>query len=129
LRRPLLFLSFMHPTIDKLICTAFWISAIALAIASLVPVDLLPQQAATIWDKGQHAFGFGWLALLGLLAYNQKPWTMVMALLVYGGIIELLQAATGWRYGEWLDFLADGIGVVIGAAIWLVARLLSTPRI
>ncbi|MDZ4283182.1 MAG: VanZ family protein [Hydrogenophaga sp.] len=118
----------MRPTGIQLIRIAFWCSVIVLAVASLVPVDLLPQQAASIWDKGQHAFGFGWLALLGLLAYSHKPWTMVIALLAYGGVIELLQAATGWRYGEWLDFLADGIGVVIGAAIWLVVRRLSTPQ-
>jgi VanZ family protein len=112
----------------SLIRAAFWCSAIVLTIASLVPVDVLPPQAATIWDKGQHAFGFGWLALLGLLAYRHRPWTMIVALLVYGGVIELLQAATGWRYGEWLDFLADGIGVMIGTAIWLAVRRFSTPH-
>jgi len=118
----------MRPTSIQLIRIAFWCSVVVLAVASLVPVDLLPQQAATIWDKGQHAFGFGWLALLGLVAHSNKPWTMIISLLAYGGVIELLQAATGWRYGEWLDFLADGIGVVSGAAIWLVVRRLSIPQ-
>jgi VanZ family protein len=118
----------MRPTRIQLTCITFWCSAFVLAIASLVPVDLLPQQAATIWDKGQHAFGFAWLALIGLLAYSDKPLTVLPALLVYGGVIELLQAATGWRYGEWLDFLADGIGVVIGAVLWLLVRRLITPQ-
>lgn len=112
----------------RLIQTAFWCSAIVLAIGSLVPVDLLPHQAASIWDKGQHAFGFAWLAFLGLLAYSPKTWPILIGLLAYGGIIELLQAATGWRYGEWLDFLADGIGVAIGTALWLVLRRLTTPK-
>ncbi|AOF88157.1 vanZ like family protein [Hydrogenophaga sp. RAC07] len=118
----------MRPSGLHLIRTAFWCSATVLAIASLVPVDLLPQQAATIWDKGQHTFGFGWLALVGLLAYSHRPSTMIIALLAYGGVIELLQAATGWRYGEWLDFLADGVGVLIGAALWLLVRRLATPQ-
>ena len=117
----------MRPLSIRLVRLTFWCSVIALAIASLVPVDLLPRQAATIWDKGQHAFGFAWLALVGLLAYQQRPWTMLAALLLYGGSIELLQAASGWRYGEWLDFLADGIGLLIGAAIWLAVRRLSPP--
>ena len=112
----------------RLIRTAFWCSAIVLATASLVPVDLLPPQSANIWDKGQHAFGFAWLALVGLLAYSRKPWPMLAGLLAYGGVIELLQAATGWRYGEWLDFLADGLGILIGAALWLVLRRLTTPQ-
>ena len=118
----------MRPLSIQLVRITFWCSVIALTIASLVPVDLLPRQAASIWDKGQHAFGFAWLALLGLMAYDQKHWTMLVALLLYGGVIELLQAATGWRYGEWLDFLADGIGVVIGAAVWLVLRRLLPPQ-
>ncbi|MFN7121814.1 MAG: VanZ family protein [Hydrogenophaga sp.] len=118
----------MYSKTIRLLRIAFWCSAIVLAIASLVPVDLLPQQATTIWDKGQHAFGFGWLALVGLLAYSNRLWTMLIALLVYGGVIELLQAATGWRYGEWLDFLADCIGVLIGAALWLLARCIATPK-
>jgi VanZ family protein len=108
--------------------TAFWCSAIVLAVASLVPVELLPREAANIWDKGQHAFGFAWLALVGLLAYSRKPWPLLAGLLMYGGLIELLQAATGWRYGEWLDFLADGIGILIGAALWLVLRRLTAAQ-
>lgn len=119
---------FMRPLSLQPIRTVFWCSATVLTVASLVPVDLLPQQAATIWDKGQHAFGFGWLTLVGLLAYRHKPWTVIIALLVYGGVIELLQAATGWRHGEWLDLLADGIGVLIGTALWLVVQRLSTPQ-
>jgi VanZ family protein len=118
----------MRPSGLQLIRITFWCSATVLAIASLVPVELLPQQAATIWDKGQHAFGFGWLALVGLLAYSHRPSTMIIALLAYGGVIELLQAATGWRYGEWLDFLADGIGVLTGAALWHSVRRLSPPQ-
>lgn len=118
----------MRPTFIQVIRLSFWCSAIALAIASLVPVDLLPRQAATIWDKGQHAFGFGWLALMGLLAYGQRPWATLFSLLIYGAIIELLQAATGWRYGEWLDFMADAIGVLVGAALWLAVRKQATPK-
>lgn len=112
----------------RLIRAIFWCSAIVLAIASLVPLGLLPREAATIWDKGQHAFGFAWLALVGLLAYGRRPWPMLAGLVVYGGVIELLQAATGWRYGEWLDFLADAIGIFIGAALWQGLRRLATPQ-
>ena len=112
----------MQLTISRLIPSAFWISAIVLTIASLVPVELLPRQAASIWDKGQHAFGFTWLALLGLLSYSRHVCPTVLGLVVFGGVIELLQAATGWRYGEWLDFLADVIGVAAGTLLWLTAK-------
>ncbi len=118
----------MHPKTIQLIRLTFWCSAILLAIGSLVPTEMLPRQAATIWDKGQHAVGFAWLALLGLLTHRQKPWTLLIALLLYGGIIELLQAVTGWRHAEWQDLLADGIGLLIGTTIWLFMRHRATRQ-
>ena len=100
----------------------FWCCMVALTVASLLPVALLPPQGFNVWDKAQHAMGFGWLALVGLLAYPRKPVMMCGYLLVYGGAIELAQAATGWRYGEWWDLAADGFGVMIGAGAWWAAR-------
>lgn len=119
----------MQPTTIRLIRITFWCSAVLLAIASLAPIDLLPRQAATIWDKAQHAFGFAWLGVFGLMAHVRKPWTVLVALLLYGGAIEMLQAFTGWRVGEWLDLLADGIGLLIGAAIWLRVRRSVPPQL
>lgn len=98
----------------------FWASLIGLTVASLVPVDLLPPQALNIWDKAQHALGFAWLALLGLLVYPRHASAVLIGLIAWGGVIELLQMATGWRYGEWIDWLADAIGVLSSALLWCV---------
>ena len=47
-------------------------------------------------------------------------WTLV-ALIALGGLMELLQAyATTTRSGEWLDFWADSIGVVLGTLVGLL---------
>lgn len=100
------------------ISLAFWCSLTALTIASLVPVELLPPQAMDLWDKAQHALGFAWLALLGLLAYPRQAPAVLLGLLAWGGLIELMQMATGWRYGEWSDWLADGVGVAAAALLW-----------
>lgn len=97
---------------------AFWASLAALTVASLVPVTLLPPQAMNIWDKAQHAVGFAWLAGLGLMAYPRHAVTLCLGLLAWGGAIELMQAATGWRYGEWIDWLADGVGIAAAALLW-----------
>jgi VanZ family protein len=105
----------------KLLRLAFWFSLAALTIASLVPVALLPPQAMTIWDKAQHALGFAWLAALGLAAYPRASMAVAGGLIVWGGAIELMQWATGWRYGEWIDWLADAVGI---AAAWLLWRAL-----
>ena len=108
--------------------TVFWLSVVGLGILSLVPVDLLPAQSFNVWDKAQHALGFAWLALLGLLSYPRQPTRMAVCLLIYGAVIELAQAATGWRYGEWSDLAADGAGILLGAlAWWLLLRRRLRP--
>lgn len=52
--------------------------------------------------------------------------------LFMGGLIEILQAycTGGRRSGDWADWVADAIGVVVGVAIgWgLMPRLCGVPR-
>lgn len=49
-------------------------------------------------------------------------WAMV-GMVVLGGVMELLQAyCTTTRSGEWLDFWADSVGVLIGTAIGLLMK-------
>jgi VanZ family protein len=44
-------------------------------------------------------------------------------MILLGGLIELLQAyCTTTRSGEWLDFFADSIGVLLGNAIGLLMK-------
>jgi VanZ family protein len=105
----------------------FWLSVAVLTVASIVPVALLPPQSADIWDKAQHAFGFAWLAFLGLLSYPHRPTAVASSLLAHGAIIELAQAATGWRYGEWLDLTADGVGILLGTLAWWLLRRIAGP--
>lgn len=111
----------------SLIKPLFWLSTIVLAIASLVPVTLLPGQVFDLWDKAQHALGFAWLALLGVSSYPQRPLRVSAYLLAYGAAIEFAQAATGWRYGEWADLAADGIGILLGM-FFATGILRKTPR-
>lgn len=108
----------MRSTLPLAFKAAFWISLAALTFASLVPVALLPPQALNVWDKAQHALGFAWLAAWGLLAYPKNGLVVAVGLVLWGGAIELMQAATGWRYGEWIDWLADAIGVAAAWALW-----------
>lgn len=107
----------------------FWLSLIVLTIASLVPVELLPPQSFNVWDKAQHALGFGWLAFFGLLSYPYLPARVAGYLLIHGVAIELAQTATGWRYGEWSDLTADGVGILLGTLAWWILRrgLRPTP--
>lgn len=106
----------------------FWALGLCVAVLSLMPATYLPAQVFSLWDKAQHALAFTALAALGLLAYPRQPWRMVIALLAFGGAIELAQAATGWRYGEWADWLADAVGLAAGSAmVWRARRLIALP--
>ena len=83
-------------------------------------------------DKWVHLLMY---ALLGAVAtydsirFQLSGWRLwlVATLLpiLFGGIIELVQEQ--WfapRSGEWMDWLADGIGVIIGAiSIMIINRL------
>lgn len=88
---------------------------------ALLPGDRLPS-IFNWWDKAQHALAFAVLAALACLGWSQVPaWRWCLALVVYGVLIELAQAATGWRHGDVADALADALGVLAGlgvAALW-----------
>jgi VanZ family protein len=105
----------------------------AVTIGSLTPTPYLPPQVFDIWDKAQHAGAFLLLGGLGLWAYPASAPRVLLGLLAFGGGIELAQAATGWRIGDWSDWLADAIGVgavYLAWVFWKPARShgqMSTP--
>lgn len=103
---------------------AFWASVLVVIVLSLLPAQHLPEMALNLWDKAQHAFGFAILTFLGLWAYPRRVRRVLVGLLWLGALIELAQGATGWRHGDWLDLLADAVGVAAGALLWLNARRL-----
>ena len=106
--------------------TIFWLALLVLTTLSLMPTGLLPPQVFSLWDKAQHALGFGWLTLLGLLAYPNLRVRLPLLLLAHGGLIEVAQAATGWRYGEWMDLLADAVGIAVVMGLWWFTATRST---
>lgn len=99
---------------------SFWLSTCGVLALALLPTPhALP---TTGWDKSNHLIAFCTLALLGLLAYPAKPRTTMVALVAYGGLIEVLQSFTTYRYAEWGDLLADAIGVSLGALLTAVIQ-------
>jgi VanZ family protein len=66
----------------------------------------------------------------GALRPNLRALTVAMLCMVLlGGLMELLQAyCTTTRSGEWLDFWADSIGVLLGTAIGLLLLLYYKNR-
>ena len=53
-----------------------------------------------------------------IINWHRLLWIAVVGMIVLGGVIELAQKyCTTTRSGEWLDFIADTVGVLIGSGL------------
>lgn len=104
----------------------FWICLIAVLVLALLPPSI--DMPTTGWDKLNHALAFGVLALLSSRAYPGHYLRLLILLLAYGGLIEVLQSFTTYRFAEWADLLADGIGLVMALLLVKLVAVLLRKR-
>ena len=97
----------------------FWACFLAINILALSPAPYLPPlEIFNWWDKAQHAIAFAVLAVLAVLAYPEASRLRIALLLIGQGVlIEVLQYYGGYRFGDWQDAVADGVGVLLGLAM------------
>lgn len=107
-------------TANTILKSSFWICAASVLILSLIPTT--PDLPSTGWDKSNHFLGFAVLAVSGLLAYPRRSGLLFVGLLAFGGLIEALQSLTPYRLAEWADWVADGIGILVGFALDAIWR-------
>jgi len=97
-------------------------------ILSLAPIPEIPHlPSISLLDKWAHFVMYGGLCLVIWWEYLRQHarvnWkrSIVGAILLpvaLGGLMELAQAyLTTCRSGEWLDFVADTIGVILGFVV------------
>ena len=101
----------------------FWVCFLALNALALSPAPYLPPGLFHWWDKALHAIGFGTLTVLAVLAYPDVSKLRIGLMLVaLGVLIEVLQYFSGYRFGDWQDAVADGVGVLGGlvGVTWLM---------
>lgn len=99
---------------------AFWLWTFWLLAAGVLALSLMPTAAplpTTGWDKSNHFVGFAALALAGRRACPRRGIALFAGLLAFGGMIEILQSFTAYRFGDWADWLADGVGITGGYAL------------
>ena len=97
---------------------AFGVVALLVMVLSVMPT--VPHMPTTGWDKANHLLAFAVLAWLGCKAFPRRTATVLLGLLAYGALIEVLQSFTPYRYAEWNDVWADGLGLLAG---WLLTQL------
>jgi VanZ family protein len=88
-----------------------------LAVSYLALTPKPPQVIDTGWDKLNHALAFTALAFSASLGYPRAPHRRIyvlLALFMYGGLIEVLQTFVPGRAGEWGDLVADTVGIACG---------------
>ena len=101
-----------------------------IGVLSLAPYfPETPLDDVAFIDKWTHLVMYGgtctviwWEYLRSHSALNSRKLLITLAgMILLGGLMELLQAyCTTTRSGEWLDFWADSIGVLLGYAIGLL---------
>lgn len=106
----------------QLLRLLFLCACLAVLVASVMPPDRLPSQLNNGWDKIQHVIAYGGLAFLGRLAWPRSMLRVVVGLLVMGSLIELLQAASGWRDGSLQDIVANAVGLLAMTGLMHVVR-------
>jgi VanZ family protein len=70
------------------------------------------------------------LTISGELAFPKKSNQVFMGLIIYGALIEIMQSSlTSSRFGDVWDWVADGIGVFVGIAIYITLIKVKSYRI
>lgn len=78
-------------------------------------------------DKVQHIVIFFLLTFAGWPLFAKAMWRLVIGLILYGGLIELLQSLlTTTRMGDVVDWAADALGVL---AFFYLSRTLMAQVI
>lgn len=111
--------------------------AFAIVLLSLLPIpDVRMPVKVPLVDKWTHMVMYDVLTLVIWLEYIRAHRQMrglrllllaFLAPIAMGGALELMQAyLTTCRSGEWLDFVANSIGAVVGAGCGLLASRLGS---
>ena len=108
--------------------------AVGIVFLSLLPIpDLKVEVPVPLADKWTHMLMYGVLTLVIWFEYRRSHQDLskgklllfaFLAPIAMGGLLELAQAyLTTCRSGEWLDFVANTIGICCGTVLGLLIRV------
>lgn len=116
------------------VLTQHWLAAVlftlmTITVLSLTPLSGLPEAPGS--DKSHHLIAYA-LLIFPLGLSKPKHWLWIaLFLLCWSGAIELLQPLVN-RHAEWLDLLANGLGLLCGlfaAHFFRRYRILRPPQV
>ena len=103
---------------------------IVIWVVCLIPIPDTPLSDFDLADKWTHFVMYGVFSFVVCYEHKRISWHTIVLPILMGGMIELAQVyLTTCRSGEWLDLLANSIGVIIGnTAYFLVKGLKSKVK-
>ncbi len=101
---------------------------VAIWVVCMIPIPETPLDNIAFMDKWTHFIMYSTIVIVISAEYGRRskqiqwPHYLTGAVLlpvIMGGLVELAQAylTNGVRSGDWLDFLANSIGVLIGCIV------------
>ena len=111
-----------------LIRLIFFASLFVVLYLSIVPSFEIPNFASLsfLLDKLVHALIYFYLAYTGLLCRFNISRTMIIVLIfIFGLIIEIIHYYHPYRFFEYLDLLANLIGVTIALLLFKIKNNIS----
>lgn len=93
-----------------------YILLVSIATLSLWPAAYLPDVPGT--DKTHHFIAYAALIFPTIIKQPKNTVFIVFGFIAFSGAIELIQPYVN-RYGEWLDMLANTLGLTCG---WVLAK-------
>ena len=98
----------------------FTIGVVLVTILALIPGPSIPP-VFVFWDKAQHSLAYMVLSITGYFAFPQRIRLVSIGLLIHGAFIEIMQMVfTTTRFGDVFDWLADGVGILIGIIVYVL---------
>ena len=102
-----------------------WGLAAAIAYATLGPATQRPH--SNLGQNGEHAFAFVLLGLAFGLAYARAPARTALLVIVYTGLIEVLQFLAPGRHARLSDFVTDAAASCLGVGLsYVLSKLIAT---
>lgn len=97
----------------------FWTCLVAVLLLAWLPVHDIGARS----DVVNHAFAFFCLFALARSGWLERPqWQLLAALLLLGGLIEVVQYFVG-RDADWRDICSDAMGLALSVLLLGLLRL------
>ena len=108
------------------------IGLFAAAVGVILVICILPESAlpkAPLWDKLEHSLAWATLTIIGISLSPRRWKAIALFALGLGLAVEVIQAiAPTGRQGDWRDFLADAVGVLIGVRVMQIVQKIRARR-